>query len=254
MKKGKIISIIIIVIALALISFGAVMLIIPNADNKSTSNTDLRLQSSQTKNGIEENNKKIIKICQNVNKDCMVLDLIYSHASLDTDIKEIQDFITQLNQQIDTYYQETDKADINSSICKDQLIDKGYLKDSYVSTKLISYINDKYISLSMLSSKVDLCNNKTTENPYVIGFYDIEAKKMLTQEEIAVKLNVTKDKVYAKLQEASYDKNINEQVFQMPTIENLSYQLYLNENGKVEANCTISTSPTGNTYYVVTLD
>lgn len=44
----------------------------------------------------------------------MVLDLIYSHASLDTDIKEMQDFVTQLNQQIDTYYQETEKADINS--------------------------------------------------------------------------------------------------------------------------------------------
>ncbi len=254
MKKGKIINIIIIIIALVLISSGVVMLIIPSGDNKSASNTDLRLQPSKTKSGVEENDKKVIKICQNVNEDCMVLDLIYSHASLDTDIKEMQDFVTQLNQQIDTYYQETEKADINSSICKDQLIDKGYLKDSYVSTKLISYISDKYISLSMLSSKVNLCNNTVTENPYVIGFYDKEAKKMLTQEEIATKLNITKDKVYAKLQEASYDKNINEQVFQMPTIENLSYQLYLNENGKVEANCTISTSPTGNTYYVVTLD
>jgi len=254
-KKVKII--IICAVALIFIAIGSYLNLttFQKSDKKNTepTGTELRLQDSKDSTGMEQIEKKAIKVCKTMDEKCMIKDLIYPHAYLNTKIKEVNSFIELINSRVDEYYTKTKQADIEKSSCKD-LSKKGYLKDSYIPVGITSYIDDNYISISLDSRTVDVCNNKVTENPYLIGVYDKKNKKMLTQEEIAVVFNVTKEIVHEALKKEAYDENTKQEAFKLPEINNLNYQLFLSEDGKITAASLVSDSANKNFYYEIALN
>lgn len=255
MKRKKIITVVIIaVIGIGLLAAGFTILIEKKPQNKETKKGNtLLLKDTQYENGLLLNEKKSIKICDTANENCRIKDQIYPQVYLDTQIKEVNDFIKVINNKIDEYYTKTKKANIETSSCKD-LSKKGYLKDSYIPVGITSYIDDTFISISLDSRTIDLCNNKPIENPYLIGVFDKKIGKMLTQEEIATAFNITKERVYEALKQEAYDENTKQEAFKLPEITNLNYQLFLSEEGRVIAASLVSNSSNDNLYYEITLN
>lgn len=256
-KNDKVKVIIVFLVALLFILIGTIIIYNDMFKNKEETKrtrddvTELLLKDTQYDNGLLLENKRAVRICKN-EENCNIKDIIFPHVSLDVEIQEIQDFLVTLNNKIDEYYSLTDKATIDNPTC--QNIREKYEKSSYIPISISSYIDDNYISIAMSSQTIDLCNNTSIVNPYIIGTYDKKKNMMITEEQLALDFNITKELVYEKLKEESFDENTKTDVYLLPNISEIDYHLYINEQGKLTATCLVTDASRQQYYYEITMN
>ena len=189
-------------------------------------------KNNSTKNNIVElSSIKTVSFCNDRN-NCNVVEDTFGDLKINFDYQEIQQWITKVNQETNQRYQET----ITSNTDNDETCNN--VKDIYNykfsnKTYYDIYVGDKYISVSLVRIRKNLCTDEIEQIPRKTLIYNIKKQKCITRDELKSELNLTDDMIKEAIN--NNINNINDlSDFNFPIEEDYSnYFLYFNNDGSL---------------------
>lgn len=138
--------------------------------------------------------QKLLQPCKDTS-DCMFGErYIYAHLKFDTGIAQIDDVVKKINEKEDELYTLTVNSTLDNDDCKNVKSNLNF--SHYYGAEYYTYESDKYVSIGVTYTSLDLCLNKYTGKQATAYIYDKTSKKMLTQEEFKNKIKLSDEAIY----------------------------------------------------------
>ncbi len=233
-KKDKRSLLIIIIVIALIILIGCIFFF---AGHKKTS------PPKETFYDYPEDMIKTVKICKA--KECGYPDNKFHFIALKKEYSGLQDTIKEINNETEKYYNEVKNSDFTADECSEAKEKYNYSK--YIDRSFDNYESDKYISLAVTNTFVDLCTNKNQSSATKVYIYDKKTNAMTTQEEFKKAYNITDEMALnaIKDQKESLEKA---EITKFP--ENAQYDNF-NYFYSVEGNILVSYHVQGTDIYYV---
>ena len=138
---------------------------------------------------VEPKYKKIsgTDICYNEN--CLVKQKNYYRLVYHTNIEEIDKVVNMINRQTLNYFHKYE----NSTSCDE--MNSIYRYQYMMATDYYVFSNNRFMSIAIQRSKVNLCNQKEKVKPMKVWIYDLVKKKFITNSEFRETLNISSKKI-----------------------------------------------------------
>ncbi len=138
---------------------------------------------------VEPKYKKIsgTDICYNEN--CLVKQKNYYRLVYHTNIEEIDKVVNMINRQTLNYFHKYE----NSTSCDE--MNSIYRYQYMMATDYYVFSNNRFVSIAIQRSKVNLCNQKEKVKPMKVWIYDLVKKKFITNSEFRETLNISSKKI-----------------------------------------------------------
>lgn len=211
------------IIAIGCIATGGVLLL--NVDD---SNHEAKAYTYSYDDSIK------IDICNPSNPECSVIPFEYAKLTYDTDIQEIQDFVSEINDDMKKYYEQVKNSDMNDASC-------ASVKDFYqhsityhfdveiYETKELTNITASYLL-------TNLCTDTQESLPIKTFAYDKNGGKILSQADFMSKYDITDKKIENAIQSSLDSKNSFEQTnYSLQDTKSRDYIVYFDRDGVLVA-------------------
>lgn len=209
------------VIAIACISIGAILLLNPTETNDG---------SSSKAYTYSYNNAVKLDICSSNNVECSVIPFEYSTLVYDTKVKEIQNFVSEINGDMTKYYEQVKNSDMSDSSC-------AAVKDLYQHSityhfDIAIYETKELTNITASYLVTNLCTNTQEYLPVKTFAYDKNSGKVLSQKEFMSKYNITEQKLETAVQSSLDSKNSIEQTnYSLEDTKSRDYIAYFDRDG-----------------------
>lgn len=171
------------------------------------------------------------------------------YATLSTDISSnrLKNIMDELNTKIDNLYNKSlNSTDMSNAECSN--VSNLYQRSIMVENNLITYDNDGVLGLTLLSRETNLCTSISNEE-FDSYLYDIENDKILTNDDIKEKYDIT-DEIISSTIEANINAiNVINGVNYTTNITD--YSLYIETDGTIGI---YYMQPEDGLYYNILLD
>lgn len=169
-------------------------------------------------------------ICTPSNPECSVIPFEYSTLVYDTKVKEIQNFVSEINGDMTKYYEQVKNSDMSDSSC-------AAVKDLYQHSityhfDIAIYETKELTNITASYLVTNLCTNTQEYLPVKTFAYDKNSGKVLSQKELMSKYNITNQKVEAAIQSSLDSKNSIEQTnYSLEDTKSRDYIAYFDRDG-----------------------
>lgn len=138
---------------------------------------------------VEPKYKKIsgTDICYNEN--CLVKQKNYYRLVYHTNIEEIDKVVNMINRQTLNYFHKYE----NSTSCDE--MNSIYRYQYMMATDYYVFSNNRFVSIAIQRSKVDLCDLSENTKPMQVWIYDLKWKKFIDNSEFKDVLNISSNKI-----------------------------------------------------------
>lgn len=248
-SKVRTIAIIIIsillLILIAVIIYNVVYLPTTKEDIQQT-NEDNSDDNISVKHIFLDDNTKQLEIC-NDDVDCGFGIRTYHTISTDITDENLLNAINSIDEKINNSYTVSLNAtDMTSAECSN--VSNLYQRSIMTQSILTLYGSDDLLGIALISGESNLCLFTNNEEIDVL-YYDINNKKLLTEDEMKTKYSITDEEILTAVTNDINERNIEENLNYTTNI--LDYHIYITSDGMLSV---YYKQPEDNIYYSVPLD
>lgn len=200
-----------------------------STDSKPIKDTPLKEEAVDT---LEVKRENTLDVCKE--EPCNIYGGQYYKINYSGDIDEVKSIVNNINNETQQVYEIANTSNMEDESCAS--FRNLYNHSIITFTEYFNYEDENFVSIAILRNKKNICTNEI-ESEQKAYIYDKNEKKVITQEEFIVKLNVTQDEINNAIQQSLDTLNTYDRTNY--TIEN-TYQdgvrdslIFYNDDGRL---------------------
>lgn len=176
--------------------------------------------------------------------DCGFSDMEFRSLLLQKKNSKLEKVEKEVNSIVEESYQTVLESDVASAECSDVV---SLYQHSIFAQNILAYYSDsEIVSVALISSSSNLCNNTILDEKFTVYYYDVSTDKMINQEDLEKKYNIDRESVLQLLRDDLEQHNqIDGTSYSSDTIAD--FQLYIDYEGEVQAYYRCQDNPLGYT-------